>query len=83
MLDILVEQLRATSWWEVIAVILGITYVLLATRSKVACWYAGFAHATISAFLVWDVSLVMATLLNQQYRTVILPDLDIPKMHYH
>jgi nicotinamide mononucleotide transporter len=53
--------------WEILAVLLGIAYLLLAMWEKVSCWYAAFASTAIFLFLFWDVSLVMESALQVYY----------------
>lgn len=61
------EILGAISAAEALAVGLGIAYLLLAVREKIACWYAAFLSTAISVYVFWDVSLVMESLLNVYY----------------
>lgn len=70
MTDILtnIEQAaRAMSIWEVIAVTLGIAYLLLAMKQNILCWYAAFFSTVIFIWLFWDVSLLMDSALNVYY----------------
>jgi nicotinamide mononucleotide transporter len=59
--------LAAMSAWEMLAVALGIAYLLLAMRESLWCWYAAFASTTIFLFLFWDVSLMMESALQVYY----------------
>ena len=43
LLAALQQALLAMSLWEMAAVVLGIAYLLLATREHLWCWYAAFA----------------------------------------
>ena len=52
---------------EALAVALGVAYLLLATRQKIACWYAAFASTAISVAVFWDVDLFMEAALNLFY----------------
>jgi len=54
-------------YWEAIAVILGVLYLLLATWEKISCWYAAFASTLIFLFLFWDVNLLMESALQVYY----------------
>jgi nicotinamide mononucleotide transporter len=58
---------QAMSIWEVVAVILGIAYLVLAMRQNILCWYAAFGSTAIFSWLFWDVSLVMESGLNVYY----------------
>jgi nicotinamide mononucleotide transporter len=51
----------------VVAVILGIAYLVLAMRQSILCWYAAFGSTAIFSWLFWDVSLVMESGLNVYY----------------
>ncbi|GGY49270.1 nicotinamide mononucleotide transporter [Bacterioplanes sanyensis] len=53
--------------WEVVAVALGIAYLVLAMRQSNWCWYAAFGSTAIFSWLFWDVSLVMESALNVYY----------------
>ena len=59
--------IQAMSYWEVIAVVLGIAYLLLAMRENSLCWYAAFGSTAIFSWLFFDVSLVMESALNVYY----------------
>ena len=61
------QQLIDTSWWEWIAVILAIAYVLLAVKESIWCWPAAFISTAIYSVLFFDVSLYMESLLNVYY----------------
>lgn len=52
---------------EALAVALGVAYLLLAVREKIACWYAAFASTAISVVVFWDVRLLMEAALNLFY----------------
>lgn len=58
---------QAMSILEVIAVILGVAYLVLAMRQNILCWYAAFGSTAIFSWLFWDVSLVMESGLNVYY----------------
>lgn len=59
--------LAATSALELIAVVLGIAYLLLAARENILCWYAAFISTAIYILLFWDVSLYMESALQVYY----------------
>ncbi len=52
---------------EAAAVALGIAYLLLAAREKIACWYAALLSTAISVYVFWNVSLFMESALNVYY----------------
>ncbi|PID54872.1 MAG: nicotinamide mononucleotide transporter [Gammaproteobacteria bacterium] len=62
-----VDTLLATSALELIAVALGLAYLLLAARENIACWYAAFVSTAIYTLLFWDVSLYMESVLQVYY----------------
>jgi len=66
-LEKILQAWQAQSNWEVIAVILGVAYLVLAIRQSNWCWYAAFASTAIFSWLFWDVSLVMESALNLYY----------------
>ncbi|MBQ0719241.1 MAG: nicotinamide mononucleotide transporter [Gammaproteobacteria bacterium] len=57
----------ATSFWELLAVLLAIAYLLLALRENSLCWYCAFVSTAIFTALFWDVSLLMESALNVYY----------------
>ena len=63
----LISAIHAMSYWEVIAVILGIAYLVLAMRENSLCWYAAFGSTAIFTWLFFDVSLLMESALNVYY----------------
>lgn len=66
-LDALGSALAAMSGWELVAVVLGVAYLLLAVRESLWCWYAAFAGTAISLYLFWQVGLVMESALQVYY----------------
>ena len=58
---------QAMSGWEVIAVVLGLAYLVLAMRQNSWCWYAAFGSTAIYIGLFWSVSLPMESALNVYY----------------
>lgn len=70
MSDILhLVSLQATdlSFWELIAVLLAIAYLLLAVRENIACWYAAFISTGIFLVIFWRVNLYMESVLQIYY----------------
>ena len=59
--------IQAMSIWEVIAVTLGIAYLLLAMREHRWCWYAAFVSTAIFLVLFWQVNLLMESALQVYY----------------
>jgi nicotinamide mononucleotide transporter len=59
--------LASMSWLELLAVVLGITYLLLAMKESLWCWYAAFIASAIFLYLFWQVDLVMETALQVYY----------------
>lgn len=62
-----ISAAQAMSYWEVIAVLLGVAYLVLAMRENSLCWYAAFGSTAIFSWLFFDVSLVMESALNVYY----------------
>lgn len=63
----IINALQAMSYWEVIAVVLGFAYLILAMRENSLCWYAAFGSTAIFSWLFFDVSLIMESALNVYY----------------
>ena len=53
--------------WEMVAVLLAVSYPLLAVREKILCWYAAFVSSIIYVALFWQASLPMQALLSVYY----------------
>lgn len=65
--ELFLQQLIATSIWEWVAVVLAITYLLLAIKENSWCWVAAFFSTAIYTILFFDVNLYMESLLNIYY----------------
>ena len=63
----IIATIESMSTWELLAVILAITYLLLAVRENVLCWLFAFVSTAIYTVLFWDVSLLMDSALNIYY----------------
>jgi len=61
------ERLLQSSPWEMLAVVLAITYLLLAMKESLWCWYCAFISTAIYTVLFWNVSLLMESALNVFY----------------
>lgn len=68
----LLQAALAMSPWEVLAVVLGLAYLLLAMRESLWCWYAAFVSTAIFLVLFWDVGLLMESALQVYYLAMAL-----------
>jgi nicotinamide mononucleotide transporter len=66
-IDLFIEQVKATTWLEWTAVLLGITEVLLAKANKVWLYPTGIAATLISIYLLLHVDLYAECLLSCYY----------------
>ena len=66
-IDLFIEQIKATTLLEWLAVILGVTEVLLARANKVWLYPTGIAATLISIYLLLNVALYAESLLNVYY----------------
>lgn len=57
----------ATSHIEIVAVVFGLIYIILAAKENIWCWPAGFIGTGTSIYLFWDGSLYMESALNVYY----------------
>jgi len=57
----------ATGNIEIIAVLFGLAYVILAARENSWCWPAAFIGTGTSIYLFWDATLFMESALNVYY----------------
>lgn len=53
--------------WEMVAVLLSVTYLLLAIKQSLWCWVAAFISTLIYTILFFDASLLMDSALNVFY----------------
>lgn len=65
--DQLLAATSSLSAWELVAVLLGIAYLLLAVRESLWCWYAAFVSTGIFLWLFWEVNLLMESALQVYY----------------
>ena len=63
----IITSLLAQSGWEWLAASLGITYVLLASKTSIWCWPAAFVSTLIYTLLFWKGQLPMQVILNIYY----------------
>jgi nicotinamide mononucleotide transporter len=66
-INLLLQQLRETSWFEWLAVAFGVAEVLLARVNKVALYPAGIAGTLLSIYLFINSGLYAESLLNLYY----------------
>lgn len=63
----ILDAFAMMSGWEITAVILGLAYVILATKESVWCWVAGFFSTLIYTILFWEGQLLSSAMLNFYY----------------
>ena len=66
-LNAVIEAWAATSHTEIVAVVFGLIYIVLAAKENIWCWPAGFIGTGTSIYLFWDGSLYMESALNVYY----------------
>lgn len=60
-------EASSMTFWEGIAVMLALAYLILAMRTNIWCWPAAFISTAIYTLLFWNVSLLMESVLNIYY----------------
>jgi len=63
----IVNAFVAMPAWEVLAVVLGITYVILAAKESLWAWVFAFFSTIIYTVLFWEGALVSSSFLNLYY----------------
>ncbi len=63
----ILRELFGTSFWEALAVVLSIAYLVLATRRSLWCWLCALISTIIYTVLMARTGLVMDTLLQVYY----------------
>ncbi|MFK7731959.1 MAG: nicotinamide riboside transporter PnuC [Pseudomonadales bacterium] len=58
---------QATSTLELVSVVFGLAYVVLAARENAWCWPAALVNTATAIILFWDASLLMESGLNVFY----------------
>ena len=66
-LETILEAFAAMPAWEILAVIFGIAYVLLAAKESLWAWFFAFFGTLIYTILFWDGALLSSALLNFYY----------------
>lgn len=66
-LDAIFDAFAAMPPWEVLAVVLGITYVILAAKESLWAWGFAFFSTIIYTVLFWEGALVSSSFLNLYY----------------
>ena len=62
-----IQEVNSAIYLEALAVLLAITYLLLAVREKIACWYAAFVSSALFWYIFLDVNLLMESALQIYY----------------
>lgn len=66
----LLEALAAMPYWEMIAVVLAVTYVILAAKESAWCWPAAFVSTGIYFVVLLEAGLVFQTVLQLYYMSM-------------
>ncbi len=72
MMQNLITYFSSLPIWELAAVLLSISYVLLVAQNNRWCWPAAFFSTLIFTIIFYDVSLLMESLLNVYYMAMAL-----------
>ena len=64
---IITQAFHEQSGWEILAVVLGLAYLVLAIKQNIWCWPCAFVSTVIYTQLFWHVSLLMDAMLNVYY----------------
>ncbi|RBP53691.1 nicotinamide riboside transporter PnuC [Arenicella xantha] len=67
MSESLLAAWQATSTLELVSVLFGLAYVILAAKENSWCWPAALGGTATAIWLFWDVSLLMESALNVYY----------------
>jgi nicotinamide mononucleotide transporter len=60
-------QLSALQWWELLAVALAVTYLMLAIRQNIWCWAAAAVSTLVYLFIMYEARLYMESALQVFY----------------
>lgn len=67
MIEQILSGFQAMSYWEYLAVLLGLAYIVLAMKQSLWCWPAAFVSTSIYTILFWQGLLYMESFLNFYY----------------
>ena len=68
MLNIIIDFFKNTPLVDILAVITGIVYVILAAKNQISCWAFGITSSALTMYSVWfNYNLYMETFLNGFY----------------
>ena len=56
-----------TAWFEPVAVVLALSYLLLAARESLWCWYCAFVSSALYVLIMKDAGLLMEAVLSVFY----------------
>lgn len=65
--DIILAFFSGKTFLELVAVVMGLFYLILAMKQSIWCWVAAFIGTVIYVYLFWEVALLMDSLLNVYY----------------
>ncbi len=63
----IIDAFSAMPMWELLAVVFGIVYVLLAAKESLWTWFFAFIGTLIYTILFWNSALLSSSLLNFYY----------------
>ncbi len=63
----IIDAFSAMPMWELLAVVFGIAYVLLAAKESLWTWFFAFIGTLIYTILFWNSALLSSSLLNFYY----------------
>jgi nicotinamide mononucleotide transporter len=67
MIEQVLTGFQAMSAWEYVAVLLGLSYVILVMKESLWCWPAAFISTLIYTILFWQGALLMESFLSFYY----------------
>ncbi|GHB78943.1 nicotinamide mononucleotide transporter [Psychrosphaera saromensis] len=67
MIEQVLTGFQAMSAWEYVAVLLGLSYVILVMKESLWCWPAAFVSTLIYTILFWQGALLMESFLSFYY----------------
>lgn len=67
MFEQILSGFQAMSYWEYVAVFLGLAYIVLAMKQSLWCWPAAFISTSIYTIMFWQGFLYMESFLNFYY----------------
>jgi len=81
--SLLIAGFMQMSGWEVVAALLGVSYIILAAKTSQWCWLFAFISTFIFTIIFWEGQLPMQAILNFYYMGMAIYGFRLWQKHGH